>query len=203
MKPLYGVALGLVVIALYAKAGDFDLLPDPLGWALVLVGLNVLTHRVELRFQGALWVAGLLALAAAVALTVPSVREWFEDAEPALAWAVDVPALGFCALLCAALAPAARAAKAIAAYGWFQWTSIGFGISVLAPVVVIGGGVDGLRGPAELVTGLAQLSLFVLCVWYGGRAWAGAPPVVDEADSPASAETDAGTDADTDAGTDG
>lgn len=188
MKPLYGVALGLVVIALYAKAGDFDLLPDPFGWALVLVGLNVLTRRVALRFEGLLWVAGLLALTASVALTVPAVRDWFEDAEPALGWAVDVPALGFCALLCAALATAARSAQATAAYAWFQWTSIGFGISVLAPVVVIGGDVEGLRGPAELVTGLAQLSLFALCLTYGGREWAGAPPAAEEADSTADAE---------------
>ena len=188
MKPLYGVALGLVIIALYAKAGDFDLLPDPLGWALVLIGLNVLTRRVELRFAGPLWVSGLLALAASVALTAPSVRDWFEDAEPALGWAVDVPALGFCGLLCAALAPAARAAGATAAYAWFQWTSIGFGVSVLAPVVVIGGDVEGLRGPAELITGLAQLSLFLLCLWYGGREWAGAPPVADVAETTTSGD---------------
>ncbi|MDZ5619384.1 hypothetical protein SFC88_01025 [Nocardioides sp. HM23] len=188
MKPLYGVALGLVVIALYARSGDFDLLPDPLGWTLVLVALNVLRRRVELRLQGPLWVTGVLALVASVALTVPSVREWFEDAEPALAWAVDVPALAFCGLLCAALAFAARTGRAIAAFAWFQWTAIGFGVSVLAPVVVIGGGVDGLRGPAELVTGLAQLGLFILCLWYGGREWAGAPEVEEASDSPAAAE---------------
>ena len=180
MKPLYGVALGLVIIALYAKSGDFDLLPDPLGWALVLIGLTVLTRSTEVRYQGGLWVFGLLALAASIALTVPSVREWFEDAEPALAWAADVPALGFCALLCAALAAAARAAGATGAFAWFQWTAIGFGVAVLAPVIVVGGGVDALRGPAELVTGLAQVALFVLCLAYGGRDWAGAPPPVDE-----------------------
>ena len=187
MKPLYGVAIGLVIIALYAKSGDLDLLPDPLGWVLVLIALNVLTRRVELRFRSALWAAGMLALAASVALTVPSVREWFEDAEPALSWAVDVPALGFCGLLCAALASVARAADAIAAYSCFHWTAIGFGVSVLAPVVVIGGDVDALWGPAELVTGIAQLALFVLCLWYGGREWAGAPPLAQDAGSPADA----------------
>jgi hypothetical protein len=185
VKPLYGVALGLVIIALYAKSGDLDLLPDPLGWVLVLIALNALTGRVELPYRSALWVAGLSALAGSVALTVPSVREWFEDAEPALAWAVDVPALGFCGLLCAALATVARAADATAAYTWFQWTAIGFGVSVLAPVVVIGGDADALRGPAELVTGIAQLALFVLCLWYGGREWAGAPPLAQDAGSPA------------------
>jgi len=175
MKPLHAVALGLVVIAVYSKAGEFDLLPDPLGWLLVLLGLKVLVGRVDLPYRGVLWALGLLALAASAVLTVPSVRDWFEDAEPALGWAVDVPALGFCALLCHALFAGARAAKEVGASAWLQWTAIGFVLSIAAPVVVIGGDVDGLRGPAELVTGLSQISLFVLCLVYGGRAWAGAP----------------------------
>lgn len=176
MKPLHAVAIGLVVVALYARWGDVDVLADPVGWALVLAGLKVLGDRVDLPQAGVLWVLGGLALAASAALAVPSVHEWFEDAEPALGWAVDVPALGFCALLCHALGPGARAAREVGAAAWLQWTSIGFVVSVLAPVVVIGGDVEGLRGPAELVTGLAQISLFVLCLAYGGRAWAGAPP---------------------------
>ncbi len=175
MKPLHAVAVGLVVIAIYAKAGDYDLLADPAGWALVLVGLKVLVDRVDLPLTGVLWVAGVLALLFAAALMVPSLHEWFEDADPALGWAVDVPALGFCGILCHALVAGARAAKEIGAAAWLQWTAIGFGLSVAAPVVVIGGGVEDLRGPAELVTGLSQLALFVLCLVYAGRAWAGAP----------------------------
>lgn len=175
MKPLHAVALGLVIVAIYAKAGDYDLLADPVGWLLVLLGLRVLTERVELALTGVLWTTGVLALLASAALVAPPVREWFEDADPALGWAVDVPALAFCGLLCHTLVPGARAVKEVAAYAWLQWTAIGFGLSVLAPVVVIGGDVEGLRGPAELVTGLAQLSLFVLCLVYAGRTWAGAP----------------------------
>lgn len=176
MKPLQTVALGLVVIGLYAKWGDYDLLADPAGWLLVLGGLKILTDRVPaLPYRSVLWVLGLLALGASAALAAPSVRGWFEDAEPALGWAVDVPALAFCALLCHALVAGARAARQIAAAGWLQWTSLGFIASVLAPVVVIGGDVEALRGPSELVTALAQLSLFVLCLAYAGRTWAGAP----------------------------
>jgi hypothetical protein len=175
VKPLHAVAVGLVVIAIYAKAGDYDLLADPAGWALVLVGLKVLLDRVDIPLTGLLWVAGVLALVFSAALMVPSLHEWFEDADPALGWALDVPALGFCGILCHALVAGARAAKEIGAAAWLQWTAIGFGLSVAAPVVVIGGGVEDLRGPAELVTGLSQLALFVLCLLYAGRTWAGAP----------------------------
>lgn len=183
MKPLHAVALGLAVIAIYARAGDYDLLADPAGWLLVLAGLKLLTDRVDLPLAGLLWTVGLLALAASAALSVPPVRDWFEDADPALGWAVDAPALAFCGLLCHSLVPGARAAKEIAAYAWLQWTSIGFIVAVAAPVVVIGGGVEGLRGPAALVTALAQLSLFVLCLMYSGREWAGA-----SAEDPAGAD---------------
>ena len=186
MKPLHAVALGLVIVALYARAGDFDLLPDPAGWLLVLVGLKVLTDRVDLALTGVLWVLGIGAVLASAALTVPSVRSWFEDAEPAVGWAVDVPALAFCGLLCHALGIGARAAREVGAHAWWQWTAIGFGVAVVAPVLVIGGGLDAFRGPAEVVTGLAQLAMFVLCLTYAGRAWAGAPePPVDAATDPA------------------
>jgi hypothetical protein len=184
VKPLHAVALGLVIVAIYAKAGDFDLLADPVGWALVLVGLKVLVDRVDLPLTGLLWTAGVLALVASAALTVPWLHEWFEDADPALGWAIDVPALGFCGILCHALCTGARAAKEVGAAAWLQWTAIGFGVSVAAPVVVIGGGVEGLRGPAELVTGLSQLSLFVLCLVYAGRTWAGAPVATEPAAEP-------------------
>lgn len=175
MRPLHAVALGLVVVAIFARSGDYDLLPDPVGWVLVLVGLKVLTSRVQLPLQGAAWVLGVLAVVASGALWVPSVLDWFEDADPALRWAMDVPALAFCAVLCHGLAGLARDAGATAATTWLQWTAIGFGLSVVAPVVVIGGGVEALRSTFEVVTGLAQLSLFVLCLAYAGREWAGAP----------------------------
>lgn len=182
MKPLHAIALGLIIIAFYAKAGDYDLLPDPAGWLLVLLGLRVLSGRVDLRSTGGLWALGLLAFLASAVLTVPSVRAWFEDAEPAVGWAVDVPALAFCGLLCVALATAARQSAATAARAWFQWTAVGFVVAVLAPALVIGGGLEGLRSAAELTSGTAQLLLLLLCLGYAGREWAGAPPVVDGTD---------------------
>jgi hypothetical protein len=179
VRPLHAVALGLVVVAIYARAGEYDLLPDPIGWLLVLLGLKALTSRVDVPLQGIAWVLGALAVLASAALSVPDVFDWFEDADPALRWAMDVPALAFCAVLCHGLAQTARAARATAAAAWFQWTAIGFCLSVLAPVIVIGGGVDSLRGTFEVATGLAQLALFVLCLSYAGREWAGAPEPED------------------------
>lgn len=177
MRPLLAIALGLVVVGLYAKAGSVDLLVDPVGWLLVLVGVRVLADRVDLGFRPWLWLLGGSALVASGVLTVPAARAWLEDADPALGWAVDLPALAFCGLLCHALAGLATAAGRTGAAAWAEWTAIGFAVTALAPVVVIGGDLDGLRDPAGLVTGVAQLSLFLLCLACSGRAWAGAPQV--------------------------
>jgi hypothetical protein len=173
-QPLLVVAVGLVVVALYSRAGGFDLLPDPLGWALVLGALRTVVRRVELTQQTVLWVLGIGALLASAVLWWPSVHDWFADADPALGWAIDLPSLTFCAVLCHALSVQARAAGETFATGWLSWTAIGFAVSAVAPAIVIGGGVESLRDPAGIVTGLAQVSLFVQCVIYAGRAWAGA-----------------------------
>ena len=43
MKPLQSIAMGLVIIALKAWVnGEYDVLPDPIGWLLVLQGLAAL-----------------------------------------------------------------------------------------------------------------------------------------------------------------
>ena len=173
-QPLLAVAIGLVIVALYSRAGGFDLLPDPIGWALVLGALRTITHRVELSARSVLWVLGIGALLASAVLWWPSVHDWFADADPALGWAIDLPSLTFCAVLCHALSVQARAAGETFATGWLSWTAIGFVLSALAPAVVIGGGVESLRDPAGIVTGLSQVSLFVLCLAYAARAWAGA-----------------------------
>lgn len=180
MKPLVLVALGLVVVALYSRAGSFDLLPDPVGWALVLGGVALLGRGRELAQRSALWVLGVAALLASAVLWWPDVHDWFADADPSLGWAIDLPSLAFCGLLCHALSVRAREAGDTFATGWTSWTAIGFALSALAPIIVIGGGVESLRDPAGIVTGLSQVSLFVLCVVYAGRAWAdGAAAPVD------------------------
>ena len=189
MRPLLAVALGLVVVGLYARAGDFDMLADPVGWLLVLAGVRVLAQRVEVPRRGLLTVLGIAALLASAALWWPDVHDWFEDADPALGWAIDLPSLVFCAVLCHALSVLARGAHETVAAAWTAWTAIGFAVSALAPAIVVGGGVESLRDPAGFVTGLSQLSLFVLCLAYSGREWAGAPVPAEEAGAESRAST--------------
>ena len=40
MKPLQSVAMGLVIVVLVARYGEYDALADPLGWLLVLWGVR-------------------------------------------------------------------------------------------------------------------------------------------------------------------
>ncbi|UMG94214.1 hypothetical protein MF408_09425 [Nocardioides sp. TF02-7] len=143
MRPLVAVALGLVVVALYARSGSFDLLVDPLGWLLVLLGVRVLADRTGLRHRAWLGLLGWLALLVSAVLVVPDARAWLEDAEPALGWVADLPALAFCGLLCHALAGRAKAAGQTGAAAWAEWTAVGFAFTALAPALVIGGGLQG------------------------------------------------------------
>ena len=96
MRSLATAALGLVVVLVHAEAGGFDLLPDPLGWLLVLLGLHDLRgHPRHRRLAGLAW----LALAVSVVLWWPGVVDDLYDADPALVWAVTLPQLACCALL--------------------------------------------------------------------------------------------------------
>ncbi len=66
MRPLQSIGLGLVLVVLDASVGDpgLDLVPDPLGWVLVLLGVRRLPARIGHRslLQGVAAVAGLVSL---------------------------------------------------------------------------------------------------------------------------------------------
>ena len=59
MTGLHKIAMGLVIVVVDAYFGEFDAVPDVLGWILVLLGLRDLRGRVTL--------GGLVALATAAA----------------------------------------------------------------------------------------------------------------------------------------
>ena len=162
--------MGYVFIALYAKLNGFDLYADPVGWVLVLVGV----HRLPIAKAARNRVLGLavLALVVSVPLAVPSVTEWLDDAEPALAWAINLPEFGFSIALAHVLAVAALAAQDKSASSWLR-ILVTFGVLVaIAPVVIFGGGVSELAAAA----GVAVQLFFLMIIWqlflYSGRPWA-------------------------------
>ncbi|GAB2775220.1 hypothetical protein GCM10027020_30460 [Nocardioides salsibiostraticola] len=174
MKPLQAVAMGFVFLVLYARLGGYDLYPDPLGWLLVLYGLSGLPSGMPQR--NALWTLGILAALISIPLWTGPVSNALSDADPSLAWASELPRLGFIGLLCWALSAAAREAGDKREATRLQLVVTGATVSAVLPVLVFGAGLSSLTGIAELAALATLVGLIVLCFSYAGREWAGAPP---------------------------
>ena len=178
MKPLQSIAMGLVIIALRAWVnGEYDLLPDPIGWLLVLQGLGALpatlVHRPALR------TLGFLALVMSIVLWFPSLRDGLERADESLLWAADLPQLGFVAVLCLALSRAAAdptrgPAPDPGAARWLHTAAVLTGVAAVLPVVALGAGVDSLVEVMIVGSGLVLLLVIVLMFRYSARPWAAA-----------------------------
>lgn len=184
MKPLQSVAMGLVVIGLTASFGEYDALPDPLGWVLVLVGVLRLPPDTERR--PVLVALAALAGAVAVPLWVPATAEALEDVDASLAWALTLPQLGFIGLLCHVLAARATAAEDLPAARRLRFAVTLVVVVAALPVLVLGAGADVLATPAAVLA----VAALVLVVWQlftlSGRPWSAAsPPATSSGRSPA------------------
>lgn len=180
MKPLQTIAMGFVVIALYARAGGFDLLADPVGWLLVLGGVRLLPDTVP---RSALTWLGLLALAVSVPIWVPDVASALADVDESLAWAADLPAFGFVALLLHLLSGAASAAGDRTAGRLCALLVTLTGVVAAMPALVFGAGWSGLGSTASTAAELLRLAVVVALFAYAGRTWA-RPPMTGSAVDP-------------------
>jgi hypothetical protein len=180
VKPLQWIATGMVVVLVLVLAGDVDLLANPLGWVLVVVGLRALPADLELRTT-LLWVAGLAAVVS-VPLWVPGVLDALDDADESVAWAVNVPQFACYLLLAHALSHAAATAGEKVAAAWWRAVVIGLAGVIALPVLIFGGGLDGLEGLAGVLVGLVPAVMIVLLLTYAGRGWAGAASAAEPAE---------------------
>ena len=173
MRPFHAVSLGLLLILLTVVAGGVDLLADPVGWALVLVGVRSLPPAYPLRTP--LQYAAGLALLVSVPLVVPGVRDSLLDAGPALGWAVSLPTFLVLGLLAHAVATAASAEGDGSRATTYRVVEVGAVLVALLPVVVFGAGVDVLGPPAALLVVLVPVVLLVSLFLHSDRTWAGVP----------------------------
>jgi hypothetical protein len=171
VKPLQAVGMGLVIVLLTAPVHGYDLLPDPLGWLLALTGLRALAVPQRGTMLGLAW----LAFAVSCVLWIPSAPTRLDDVDPSLTWAANLPQLVTTIVLAHALAQHALLADDRRARGWLLTSRSVLILVTLLPVVVFGGGLDGLVGATYVAASLALLLLVWLLFAYASRPWAVAP----------------------------
>jgi hypothetical protein len=166
--------MGLVIVVLTARVRGFDLLPDPVGWLLVIAGVRRLPAALPRRGV----VVGLAVLAGVVSvpLWVPGIADRLYDTDPSLAWAATLPQLGFAVFLAAGLAVLADRGGDSRAARWLRVTRTAFVVVALLPVLVFGGGWTDGEDLAAAAAGLAAVTLVVLLFVDAGRDWALAEP---------------------------
>ena len=87
--------MGLVIVLLSATVSGYDLLADPVGWLLVLVGLATL----PVPGRGALKALAALSLVVSAVVWFPAARDALNVTDLALAWAAGLPELATLVLL--------------------------------------------------------------------------------------------------------
>jgi hypothetical protein len=167
VTPLQRIAIGLVVVVGSAAFPahphppwrTWDVLPDPLGWVLVVAGLVTL-RRLDRSFAVPLAVA-LLAGLVSVPLWFPQLRMHLDASG---SWAASLPQAVCCVLLCREIArvgavqqpPDRYLAQRFGLLGW------AFVVAIVLPAVVLGAAVDALRGGTLAFSMLVNVAL----VWH-------------------------------------
>lgn len=175
VKPLQSIAMGYVVIALYARFGSYDLLADPLGWVLVLLGVRRLPVTIDTRV---LTVLGGLAFAVSIPIWIPEVVEALGREDPSLAWAADLPAFAFTAMLLHLLGQTALAARDRGAGRSLRLLMVATVVVALLPVLIFGAGWSDLTATASALAELLQLVTIVALFVFASRGWA--LPAIEE-----------------------
>lgn len=176
MTPLQRIAMGLVIVVV-DTLGGFDLLPDVLGWALVLWGLAGLPgpDRDGLRY------AAVVAALTSAVLYPPSVHQPLADAEPSLQWAASLPDLVFALLLSRALLRLAQAQHERPLAGRMRVLVGLTGVLAVAPVLVFAGGAEHLLPTATVLVQLMWLWLIWNLFAFHARPYLDAEPPAAEA----------------------
>ena len=173
MAPLSLVASGLLLVALVAPAGGYDVLADWAGWALVVVGLRRLPAATATRQRPLLLGLAVAAGLLSAVLWFPVLHEPLVDVDPAIAWALSLPALLVSVLLAHELA--ARGLDRPARRRWQLARTVAVLVAVL-PVLVYGAGLDRLEPLAFVLADLLILAVIVMLLVDARRPWAGGTP---------------------------
>ncbi|GAA4816591.1 hypothetical protein ACFQ0K_08105 [Nocardioides caeni] len=189
MKPLYWIAIGLIVVVFTGAPDDKWDVAEIVGNAFVLIGWVQLSRALpDLPLRLTLSYLAVLALVVAAATSPPDARAWLDDAEPAVVWASSLPALGFQAVLCHALAGRAQARR-VRSGVWWRIAEVAIVLALVANPLADGAGWTWLKDIGIGAVGLAGVLLvIILCIAHGPATWAGGPPPPPEPAEPAEPE---------------
>ncbi len=198
MSPLQKIAMGLVIVLAYAYFPahpspaweHYDALADPVGWVLVVLGTHQLA-RFDDTFATSRWLAVLAG--------VVSVPLWFPQLAHRLdasgEWFAALPQIGFGLLLAREIGvrganqmpPDGYVAKR---FGLLVW---GFALVGVLPVLALGGGLQQLVAPTQLVQYLVGVTFIYYLFRVHRREWlAGPGPLEIRPESRSGADTDPG-----------
>ncbi len=178
--PLQKIAMGLVIVLLQAPFPPhpspswerYDILPNPIGWALVIAGTLALA-RANPAFEAHRWLA--------VTAGVVSVPLWFPQLQHRLdasgQWFTSLPQIAYCLWLAREIGiqgahqdpPDDYAPKR---FGLMVW---GFGAVAVLPVFALGGGLDRLVATTLLVSALVNICFAYYLFRVHRRVWLGGP----------------------------
>lgn len=144
MTALQAIAMGLVLVILDVRVEGWDLIADPLGWGLVVVGLTRMRGPVP---RGTL--LGLAAVAGVISF-VSVDGALLESLDPSLAWLISLVELAFDITLATVVADVLAdsrpdLARRLRALRWF------FVAAAIAPVMIFGAGIGVLLVPVALL----------------------------------------------------
>lgn len=158
--------MGLVIVVLVARLGGYDALADPLGWLLVLWGVRRLADNTTLLTLA----TGALLVACVV--WFPATQDLLERSDPSLRWAINLPQVLFCIVLCRQLSELAEAADDRRARAWLRTTLVFNAVLAVAPVLVFAAQADDVLASVYAAAGVVVLLLIVLLFAYARRPWA-------------------------------
>jgi hypothetical protein len=193
MSPLQKIAMGLIVVFVPANFEIahhvYDGLPDPLGWLLILSGMNAL--RSYLDVEVAYWLAWV-ALLVSVPLWFPQLTEHLPEIPKhldtarrldqatkaaSIAWAFSVPQSVMSLLLVRAIsqegiAQEPRDTFAAGRFGVLTW---GTAAVLVLPPIAYGGDVKNLITPTLIGIGLVNAAVIYYLFRVHRRTWLGGP----------------------------
>lgn len=159
MKALQTVAMGLVLVFLDVAAHGWDVVPDPLGWVLVLAGLTPVRELLP-GYRGVLGTAWVCLVVAVLTWPPGSV----DTAAESLGWLFSLPTVAFAFLLSAGLRQVLAGSLATR----FRALRDLLVVVAVLPVLVYGAGFGWLAVPTAVLAVAVNIAL-VVWLWEAGH----------------------------------